>query len=95
VGSRVAGSASQQTLIENYVRAVLTIMSITDLTPLQLSRATSINQKLDALNKELCRFLNGALTNGATPKKKRTMRAAARRKIVAAQRARWAKLRRT
>jgi hypothetical protein len=94
VGSRVAGSASQQTLIENYVRAVLTIMSITDLTPLQLSRATSINQKLDALNKELCRFLNGALINGATSKKKRTMSAAVKRKIAAAQKARWAKLRR-
>jgi len=69
-------------------------MSITDLTPLQLSPATSIKQKLDALNKELCRFLNGALINGATSKKKRAISAAARRKIAATQRTRWAKLRR-
>jgi hypothetical protein len=70
-------------------------MSITDLTPLQLIRAASINQKLDALNKELCRFLNRALINGPTSKKKRPMSAAQKRKIAAAQRARWAKLRRT
>jgi hypothetical protein len=53
--------------------------------------AAAIKEKLDGLHKELCRFLNGALTKGATASKKCTMSAAARRKIAAAQRARWAK----
>ena len=69
-------------------------MNIAELTPQQLRRAASIKEKLDGLNEELCRLLDGATTNGATSGKKRTMSAAVRRKIAAAQRARWAKLRR-
>ena len=69
-------------------------MNITDLTPHQLRRAAAIKEKLDGLNKELRRLLDGATTDGATSGKKRTMSAAVRRKIAAAQRARWAKLRR-
>jgi hypothetical protein len=68
-------------------------MNITDLTPQQLRRAASIKEKLDALNKELRRLLDGVTSNGATSKK-RTMSVAARRKIAAAQRARWAKRKR-
>jgi hypothetical protein len=69
-------------------------MNIIDLTSHQLRRAASIKEKLDALNRELRILLDGSSSNGAT-RKKRTMSAAARRKIAAAQRARWAKLRRS
>jgi hypothetical protein len=70
-------------------------MNILDLTPQQLKRAASIKERLDGLNKELRRLLDGAMTNGATSRKKRTMSAAVKRKIAAAQKARWAKLRRS
>jgi hypothetical protein len=69
-------------------------MNITELTPQQLRRAASIKEKLDALSRELRSVLDGTSTNGAPLGKKRTMSASARRKIAAAQRARWAKLRR-
>jgi hypothetical protein len=69
-------------------------MNITDLTPQQLRRAASIRERIDALNKELRQLLDVSIRNGTTSTKKRTMSAAARRKIAAAQRARWAKERR-
>jgi len=70
-------------------------MKITDLTPQQLRRAAAIKERLDGLNNELRRLLDGATTNRATTsRKKRTMSAAVKRKIAAAQKARWAKRRR-
>jgi len=72
----------------------VTFMNITQLTPQQLRRAALIKEKLDGLNKELRRLLNGGLTNGTTVNKGR-MSAAVKRKIAAAQRARWAKLKRS
>jgi hypothetical protein len=70
-------------------------MKITDLTPQQLRRAAAIKERLDGLNNELRRLLDGAMTNRATTsRKKRTMSAAVKRKIAAAQKARWAKRRR-
>jgi hypothetical protein len=68
-------------------------MNILDLTPQQLKRAAAIKERIQALNKELRILLDGSL-DGATSGKKRTMSGAARRKIAAAQRARWAKLKR-
>jgi hypothetical protein len=70
-------------------------MDITELTPQQLRRAASIKEKVDTLNKELRSFLDGAVNDKAMTRKKRTMSAAAKRKIAAAQRARWAKLKRS
>jgi hypothetical protein len=67
-------------------------MNITDLTPQQLRQAASIKEKLAALNSELRGLLNGEITK-STSRKKRTMSAAVKKKIAAAQRARWAKLR--
>jgi len=67
-------------------------MNITDLTPQQLTRAASIKEKLDGLNQELRRLFDGSSSNGVPSGKKRTMSAAARRKIATAQRARWAKV---
>jgi hypothetical protein len=69
-------------------------MNITDLTPHQLRRAALIKEKLDSLNKELRRLLDGAIINSAITSKKHTMSAAVKNKIAAAQRARWAKRKR-
>jgi hypothetical protein len=69
-------------------------MTILDLTAQQLRRAASIREKLDALNTELRSLLDGSSSNGAPSGKKRTMTAAVKRKIAAAQRTRWAKMRR-
>jgi hypothetical protein len=69
-------------------------MNITELTPQQLRRAASIKERLDALNRELHSLLDGSSSNGAASGKRRTMSAAVRRKIAAAQRARWAKRKR-
>jgi hypothetical protein len=69
-------------------------MNIFDLTPQQLNRAAAIKERIDALNKELRSILGGSSTRQTSAKKKRTMSAAVRKKIAAAQRARWAKIRR-
>jgi len=70
------------------------IMKIIDLTPRQLRRVVSIKEKLDGLNKELRRLLEGAMMNGTQLGRKHTMSAAVKRKIAAAQKARWAKVKR-
>ena len=69
-------------------------MSLHDLTINQLKRAAAIKEQIDALNKELRSLLGGPATPRKAPKKKQTMSAAVKRKIAAAQKARWAKLRR-
>jgi len=71
----------------------VTIMNISDLTLQQLRRAATIKEQLDSLAKELRRLLDAAATDEGTGKK-RAMSAAARMKIAAAQRARWAKAKR-
>ena len=62
-----------------------------NLTPQQLRRAASIQEKLASLQKELGRVLGTPARGGAAPGKRRKMSAAARARIAAAQRARWAK----
>jgi len=72
-------------------------MNITDLTPQQLRRAASIKEKMDALNRELRALLDGSFSNGSSSNgapRKRTMSAAVKKKIAAAQRARWVKRKR-
>ena len=78
-------------MIEINSDVVLTLMNITDLTPQQLRRGAEIKEKLDALNRELSRVLDGSSSTRAASGKKRTMSPAVKRKIAAAQRARWAK----
>ena len=56
-------------------------MNISDLTPQKLKRATLIKEKLDDLNKELRRLLDGITTDGVISEKKRTMTAAVKRKM--------------
>ena len=68
-------------------------MDLLDLTPQQLMRAASIKAQIAALNKELTNIL-GISSDGAVAPNGRTMSAAAKRKIAAAQKARWANLRR-
>jgi|ERR671925_664870 hypothetical protein len=65
-----------------------------DLTVNQLKRAAAIKEQIEALNKELRGILGGPTSTRAAPKKRPTMRAATRKQIAAAQRARWANLRR-
>ena len=62
---------------------------MTNLSASQLRRAADIKDKIESLQKQLTRLLGG--TGGATtPRKRRKMSAAGRRKIAAAQKARWA-----
>jgi hypothetical protein len=70
-------------------------MNPLDLTVKQLKRAAAIKEQIEALNKELRAILGGPANTRPAPKKKRTMSAAAKKKIAAAQKARWAKLRRS
>lgn len=69
-------------------------MNLHDLTVNQLKRAASIKERIDALNKELRSILGALAQSGVAPKKKRTMSASVKRKIAAAQKTRWANLRR-
>jgi hypothetical protein len=66
-------------------------MNPSDLTIDQLRRAAAIKERIEGLNKELHRLL-GVSSNAASPKR-RTMSASVKRKIAAAQKARWAKMR--
>jgi hypothetical protein len=68
-------------------------MNPLDLTPNQLKRAAAIKGQIEALNKELRDILGAPAATRLAPKKIRTMSAAVRRKIAAAQKARWARLR--
>lgn len=68
-------------------------MNLLDFTPQQLKRAASIKEQIAALNKELTNLL-GTSRNAAVTNNRRTMSAAAKKKIAAAQKARWANLRR-
>ena len=70
-------------------------MNISDLTINQLKRAAAIKERIEALNKELRGILGTPGKSGAAPKKKRTMSASVKKKIAAAQKTRWANLRRS
>ena len=69
-------------------------MNLLDLTINQLKQAAAIKEQIEALNKELRGILGAPAQSGAAPEKKRTMSASVKRKIAAAQKARWANLRR-
>ena len=63
-----------------------------DLSLQQLKKAVTIREKIESLEKELSRII-GTGTPGVTkaPRKKRKLSAAARAKISARMKARWAK----
>jgi chromosome segregation ATPase len=69
-------------------------MNPLDLTINQLKRAAAIKEQIEDLNKELRGIFGAPATTRATPKKKRTMSAAAKKQLAAARKARWANLRR-
>jgi hypothetical protein len=69
-------------------------MDIYDLTINQLKRAAAIKQDIEALNRELRGILGGRAITRPARKKSQNMSAAVKKKIAAAQRARWASLRR-
>jgi hypothetical protein len=73
---------------------MIEIMSPLDLTVNQLKRAAAIKEHIDALNRELRGILGAPANTRPGRKKNRTMSAAVKKKIAAAQRARWASLRR-
>ena len=79
-------------MISRRIDYLLVAMNMIDLTPNQLKRAAAIKEKIDALNKELRNFLGALPTAGSSRKKTRTMSAAVKKKIAAAQRKRWAKI---
>jgi hypothetical protein len=69
---------------------------LTNLTPAQFRKAASIKEQIEALNKELGAILGStgmsAPSKTAKPVKKGGMSAAGKARIVAAQKARWAKI---
>lgn len=64
------------------------------LTPNQLKRAAAIKEQIEKLNKELRGILGVSTNSGPTSRKGRGMSAAVKKKIAAAQKARWENLRR-
>jgi hypothetical protein len=68
-------------------------MEIYDLTVSQLKQAAGIKEQIEKLNKELGSLLGVSSNSADGATKKQTMSASVRRKIAAAQRARWANLR--
>src|SRR6266850_3826604 len=69
-------------------------MNIYNLTVNQLKRAAVIKEGIEKLNKELRDILGAPGSSRAAPRKNNTMSASTKKKIAAAQKARWAKLRR-
>jgi hypothetical protein len=68
-------------------------MDIYDLTVNQLKRAAGIKEQIAKLNKELGSILGVSAKPRAVSTKKRTMNESVKRKIAAAQKARWARMR--
>ena len=67
-------------------------MNLHDLTVNQLKRAAAIKQQIEDLNREFGSILGEPAKSAAGPKNQRRMSAAVRKKIAAAQKARWAKV---
>ena len=70
-------------------------MNITNLSVQQLRHAAVLKEKIAALEAELAKYVNGAGSVSislSAPRKKFRMSAAGRARIIAAQKARWAKV---
>jgi hypothetical protein len=70
-------------------------MDIHNLSINQLKRAVAIKEQIASLNSELQTIFDGFVKEGNAPKKRRTMSADAKKRIAAAQKARWANFRRS
>lgn len=64
---------------------------LSSLTSAQLHQAARLKEKIEALTEELASLTGSEAPLQAAPKQKRRLSAASRAKIVAAQKARWAK----
>jgi len=69
-------------------------MNAQDLTINQLKRAAAIKEQIEDLNQELRSILGAPASTRTARKQNQTMSAATKKKIAAAQKARWANLRR-
>jgi hypothetical protein len=71
------------------------VNSLKDLTVSQLRKAAAVKERIEQLERELAALLGvpEALTVGRVIRRRRKMSAAARAKISAAAKARWAKVR--
>lgn len=67
-------------------------MIMTDLSSAQLRKAAAIKEKLAKLEKELASLVGGKATVAGQPAKRKTISAAGIARIRAAQKARWAKV---
>jgi hypothetical protein len=66
---------------------------IANLSAQQLRRAADIQEKIASLQAELSSYLGGSASSpSAAPRRKSRMSAAGRARIIAAQKARWAKV---
>src|SRR2546425_1245546 len=75
-------------------------MNSIDISTDQLRRAVQIKEQIESLEGQLNSLLSGQIVNRKSPigngvGRRRTMSASARARIAAAQRARWAKVKRT
>jgi hypothetical protein len=70
-------------------------MNLLDFTPSQLNQAAAIKEQIEELTKELHGLLGVSSNSATTLTKKRVMSASVKRKIAAAQKARWANLQQT
>jgi hypothetical protein len=70
-------------------------IQLSSLTVIQLRRAADLKEKIDALYKELASILGAPAPVSAKTSRKRKMSADGRARVVAAQKARWAKVKRT
>jgi hypothetical protein len=66
--------------------------NLLSLTTVQLRHAADLKEKIEALNKQLASILGTPASTSAKGPKKSKMSVAGRAKIVAAQKARWAKV---
>ena len=68
-------------------------MNLITLSAKQLRHAANLKEKIAALQNELSRYLGApTVSSVAAPKRKFRMSAAGRARIIAAQKARWAKI---
>ena len=69
-------------------------MNITDLTTTQLRQIMAVKEKIEKLQSQLDSISGGEIPTAANPvaRRKRRMSSAAKARIAAAQKARWAKL---
>jgi hypothetical protein len=94
MGLSDANTSRPTYLIYSGFEDLLIGMNIYDLTVDQFKRAAAIKEQINDLNKELRAILGPSARSRPGRKRKRTLSAAAKRKIATAQKARWANLRR-